>query len=364
MVNNTVRKMFFSMLAIAVLSGCATKAPERFFWPPPPNEPRFEWLSLIYSESDLPKSRVGTIVDRATQAGIRYAFQRPIDVASDGHGLIYVSDNTARKVHVLDMNKGSIEPLGVEGAIREPLGLAVDAERRVYVIDAARNVVLVYSAEQKPLFSFGGNEHFEKPAFVAVSDTADRVYVTDVKGGKVVVFGKSGDYLFSFGEPGSDDGQLFSPQGIAINQEGKVFVVDMFNFRIQVFDPDGSFLSKFGEQGIHPSQFELPKDIAIDSDGHIHVTDARKSAVLSFQEDGRFLMATGMGRSAHAMAFTMPSGICIDKNDQMFITDNLLRRVSRWQYLSQAYLAKNPIDPDLLEHQRVRVEQIQKEKGL
>ncbi len=361
--NRSFRFLVFCLFAFGVLSGCASKSDERFFWPPPPNEPKFEWLSLIHSESDLPKNQMGRFVGRAISDGSSHVFERPIDVASDGEGLVYVSDNTANMVHLLDLTKGTIGAVGDAGSVRQPLGLAIDAQRRLYIVDAGRHMVLVYSHEHKPLLSFGGMDRLEKPAFLAVSDSLDRVYVTDAKGSKVVVFDKQGKFLFEFGQSGSGEGEFFSPQGIAVNAEGKVFVVDMFNFRVQVFSAEGVFISDFGEQGIHQSQFELPKDIAIDSDGYIHVTDPRKSALLSFREDGRFLMSTGMGRSAHAMGFTMPSGIAIDKNDQVFITDNLLRRISHWQYLSEDYLTRQPLDPELLKQREQKMEEILRKKG-
>ncbi len=361
MKNTFWSKAIILILFFATLSGCASKGQERFFWPPPPNEPRLEWLRAIRSEGDLPKGSLGSLMSQAAGTSSLGAFERPIDVASDGGGRVYVSDNVSHDVFLLDMNRGEMHPVGTAGTFKSPLGLDVDDGGNLYVVDGGRNVVLVFSPEQKPLTSIGNAELFNKPAFIAVSDELQRVYVTDVKENRVVVFSKRGEYLFSFGESGKDDGQFHAPQGIAVTGEGKVFVVDMFNFRVQVFDAEGKYLGQFGQQGTQPWQFELPKDIAVDSDGNLHVTDARKPALLTFRQDGQFLLLTGMGRSTHAMSFTVPAGLGIDANDRMFIADTMLRRVTEWQYLSEKFREANPIDPDLLEEQKQRMEKILEE---
>ncbi len=346
------------LLSLLALTGCARPA-ERFFWPPPPNEPRFEWLNVYYSANDFKRSSVSSAMRALAGEDFEFALGKPFDIASDGQGNVYVSDNVKHQVLVFDMNAAQVIPLGAGGTFKEPLGMAVDRQGRLYVADAGQKAVLVFGRDRSPLHSIGNPDSFDKPAFVAVNDALQRIYVTDAKGAKVVVFDMDGRQLFRFGEPGLGDGAFYAPQGVAVAPDGKVFVADMFNFRIQVFDGNGKFLYKFGSQGLDASQFELPKDLAFDSEGHLHVTDARKAAVLSFKPDGTFLLLTGLGKTGHAMGFSLPGGIAIDGKDRMYVVDQLLRRFSEWQYLSAAHLKDHPIDPALIEEQKARMRELQ-----
>ena len=61
------------------------------------------------------------------------------------------------------------------------------------------------------------------------------MYVTEYGNNHVTVFRTSGEFVHSFGKEGSDKGDLGSPWGIAIDQDGFVFVCDYGNSRIQVF---------------------------------------------------------------------------------------------------------------------------------
>ena len=80
-----------------------------------------------------------------------------------------------------------------------PLGIALDKAGNLYVADGKEKKVLVFSSKGSPLFSFGDEEVFGKPAYVAINDRLGRIYVSDSKEHRIAVFDMQGDHLFFIG---------------------------------------------------------------------------------------------------------------------------------------------------------------------
>ena len=63
------------------------------------------------------------------------------------------------------------------------------------------------------------------------------VYGVDVGNSRVQKFTPDGDFLTAFGSFGSGTGQLHSPWGIDIHENGAVYVTDRDNYRVEWFVP-------------------------------------------------------------------------------------------------------------------------------
>ena len=61
------------------------------------------------------------------------------------------------------------------------------------------------------------------------------MYVTNYHGHSVSVFTTDGDYVTSFGQRGRGYGNLLSPCGVCVDQDGFVCVSEFSNNRIQIF---------------------------------------------------------------------------------------------------------------------------------
>jgi len=332
--------------AALLLGGCATasKSKTRVVWPPPPNTPRLEWVGTYSSLDQMPKSAMERMSQPILGGQPELVFKRPFGIASAGDGRIFVSDADKRQITVYDLEKRAVYPFSQTSAIRSPFGLAMDSAGRLFVADAASQAVLVFGPDDAPLFSFGGPEVLEHPTFLALDEARNKIYVSDARGHRVVVFDFQGKYLKSFGEWGPQDGNFYSPQGLAVDKAGNLYVADMFNARVQVFDAEGKFLRKFGERGDTQSNFEMPKGLAIDSEGNLHITDARKGAMVTYSPEGKSLLYTGGGKSSHPLDLILPAGIWIDRNDRIYVVDQIGRRFVVWQYLNATYLKDHPLD--------------------
>src|SRR5687767_2981164 len=65
---------------------------------------------------------------------------------------------------------------------------------------------------------------------------------------------------------GPREGEMRSPSGIALDQEGNVYVADTGNNRIQVFSSNGTYIREWG--GIYGEREMFPEGIALDQEGN------------------------------------------------------------------------------------------------
>jgi tripartite motif-containing protein 71 len=149
-----------------------------------------------------------------------------------------------------------------------------------------------------------------------------------------------GDAVGGFGKYGKGAGELFEPNGIAVNQQtGDIFVVDSNNARIDKFTSNGTFLYAFGWgaidgktralqrcttkcslgiEGPGEGQFQFPEGIAVDnnpsspSHGDLYVVDIGNHRIQKFTPTGHFLLTIGNGVNdvAHAQGYPTIENRC------------------------------------------------------
>ena len=102
-----------------------------------------------------------------------------------------------------------------------------------------------------------------------------------------------------FGEQGSGRGELQSPRGLAVGQDGSVYVADAGNHRIQVFSPEGEFVDSYGGRSLAEEEsgaargFNEPWDVAMGPDGSTYVADTWNHRVQKLDAEGRPVAAWG-----------------------------------------------------------------------
>lgn len=348
------------------LAGCSGKPlppAMKVYWPPPPAEPKLEWITTFSSEDNFPKTEGQVMAEKFLGRKTLNFLKKPMGVAADSQGVIYVADLDANNILVIDFSMKTMSPYLKDAIIGLPVGLAFDSQDNLYVAETYYKQVLVYNKAREMVRQIGLGV-LEKPTFLAVDEERGRLYVSDVLKHEVVVFGlANGEKLFSFGGAGSEPGKLFGPQGIAIDREGRVFVAEQFNARVQVFDGEGKHLYMFGSRGDAEFQFEGPRGLTFDRYGDLYVAEARKAALMVFSPDGSPLtMIGGGGRTTHQLGFSMPTSVFIDGGQRLYISDGMNRRIAIWQYLTPEYLAAHPLDAEAMMEIEQRVRKIQSEK--
>ena len=134
------------------------------------------------------------------------------------------------------------------------------------------------------------------------------------------------DYLYEFSSHGDGEGQLRLAAGLALSNDGsKVYVSDEYNHRISTFDSDsGDFVKAWGSLGSEPGELNGPTGIAVDAEDNLYITDQNNHRVQKLTPEGRHLLTFGSeGGSAGSGdgELNMPWGICVAPDSSVFVAD-------------------------------------------
>ena len=178
-------------------------------------------------------------------------FSSLLEVAIDSAGNVYVADTTSatptinNRIQKFTSNGDYLTQWGTQGSgdgqFDRPLGIAVDSSGNVYVADMCNHRIQKFTSSGVFVAKWGaygtGDGQFLYPQGIAV-DSLGNVYVADQYNNRIQKFNSNGDYLTQWGTQGSGDGQFDIPIGVAVDSLGNVYVTDT-NHRIQVFRPVG-----------------------------------------------------------------------------------------------------------------------------
>ena len=114
--------------------------------------------------------------------------------------------------------------------------LSVDSKGTFFLIDCVK--AMVFSAA-KDSNSFAPltkslREYLNFPTSIT-TDNRGMTYLVDENGGGIVILGKDGAYLGRQLSLGWNEGLLYYPSQMCINEKGDVFIADRGNSRIQIF---------------------------------------------------------------------------------------------------------------------------------
>lgn len=301
-------------LLLALLGGCATapKTATKFtFFPPPPDEPRVQFLTAFSSDVEL--GRGNSFSEFVTgKVAAPNSLIKPYGLALQD-GKIYVCDTMANAVQVFDLRKRRVRYFAPRGESRmeTPINITIDTDGTRYVADTGRNQVLIYGKDESFLGAIGTKGEM-RPCDVAI--TSDRLYIADLKNHVIQVYGKSDrKLLFSIPrDPKAEQGKLFSPTNLALDKQGRLLVADTGAFTVQVYDLEGKFLRTIGQQGVAPGLFARPKGIAVDRTGMTYVVDAATQVVQVFDPEGKLLMFFGQPGASTYGELVLPAGVKVD----------------------------------------------------
>lgn len=333
----------FSLILMAlVMSACVStpKVAEETFqlaWPAPPENPRFMYKRTFQASTDIVKETASERFKRmATGASASgNTIGKPYGVVARDD-VLYVGDTQNRRVSVFNVKKNTYAEIGTDGpgALAKPLGMALDKQGKLYVVDGTAKRVVIYGTDGKYIGAVGGRDFLVRPTGIAVNDEGSRIYVVDTGGvgsdqHQVIVFSPDGKVLFKIGKRGEKEGEFNLPNNATIARDGTLYVVDGGNFRVQAFTPDGKFLFKIGAVGKRSGQFARPKGISTDADGNIYVSDAAFGNVQIFNAKGQLLMWIGERNTGPGPGrYLLPSGVAVDSaNGKLYFADQFFKKV-------------------------------------
>jgi len=219
--------------------------------------------------------------------------------------------------------------------LMNPYGIAIDSHGLVYVADQRVGAVFVFNTDTRDvqLIRNGYEASFRLINGVAVDDD-DRVFVSDGQLHRVLVFntkyaGEKATYeVANVIEEGLKD-----PVGLAIDTENRLlYVVDTQQDQVLVYDADSlKLLRRIGTGGKNhylttPGDFALPSGVAVDKEGNVYVTDTFNNRVEIFDAEGQFVSFFGKHGDGPGY-FARPKGIAVDGDGHIWVVYEYQDRV-------------------------------------
>jgi DNA-binding beta-propeller fold protein YncE len=185
-----------------------------------------------------------------------------VGVACDAQDRVYVFNRGEQPVVVFDSGGNRIGAWGAGQFVR-PHGIWVTPNQTLLLTDDMGHSVREFSLDGKCLREIGpvgipsqsgavefdfrkitqGAEPYNLPTNAVTSSTGD-VFVTDGYGNsRVHHFSVCGDHVKSWGEPGDEGAQFNVPHGLGIDADDRLYVADRENSRVQIFETDGSLVA-------------------------------------------------------------------------------------------------------------------------
>ena len=176
-----------------------------------------------------------TVGSRGSRNG---QLDEPADFVVASDGSLYVADSGNGRIQGFSADGVFIRRIdrGLGDKLSRPVALALDARDQLYVLDAGRNTVTVYSPAGEPLREFGNDaarEHEKLRDPVALMATQEELFV--LERARVRVYSPEGRLLRSFGAPGKERGELAEAQSIAARDASSFFIAERGADRVQQF---------------------------------------------------------------------------------------------------------------------------------
>lgn len=258
-------------------------------------------------------------------------------------------------------------PVKVINGLHNPCGIAVNQAGEIFVVEKSESCVSVFNQNGEKLRSFGsfGNTDglFEYPSGVAIDHEGNalvsdsRIQKFTPEGKFIVAVDKETLHIDSFYPENvsvHSNKRILVPQSVpesipyfitvlnpdltfranygtkdygspdgsndaACDSAGNIYSA-MSGGEIQVLTEDGQFLKKFGSKGTGQGQLDFPSGIAIDSNDVVYVSEYRNHRVSLFTTEGVFLKSFGSEGTGEGQ-LSNPVGIAVDEDGYIYVSD-------------------------------------------
>jgi len=149
-------------------------------------------------------------------------------------------------IYLLDIFSGRVLMLSPDGKYQKQIpfpkeygffsDLAIDSRGNILVIDCVKAVLFSAKKDSDTFTPLTKNlrEYLDFPTSLT-TDNRGMIYIVDENGSGIVLLGQDGSYLGRQLSMGWNEGLLYYPSQICINEKGDAFVADRSNSRIQIF---------------------------------------------------------------------------------------------------------------------------------
>jgi sugar lactone lactonase YvrE len=256
----------------------------------------------------------------------------------------------------------------VQALLNFPTAIAVDADGHLYIADtmnhrirrveAGTGRISTIAGVGQPRFSGDGGPSVKaglnEPAALVVLGT--RLYIADQSNNRVRMIELTTETMTTVAGTGTaaynGDGipaveaSLAGPSGLAVGGDGTLYIADTFNGRIRAVDPlTGAISTVVGDGGEYRYQGPMeessgslsrPSGIAVDGDGNLVITDSDNHLVRRWERaTGRVERVAGIGEAksggdgepALETGLSYPFGVVVDRRGFFLVADTFNHRI-------------------------------------
>lgn len=296
--------------------------------------------------------------------------QFPVAVAVDTSGAVLILDTLNQRVRRVGTTGTITTVAGTGGtgysgdggtataaAVRNPQGLAVDAQGGFAIADTTNERVrrvdtagMISTIAGNGTFGVGGDGGEATAATLAnpfdvALDAQGRIYIADTFNHRIrrveldgTITTVAGTGLSGFSGDGgpATAAELFEPDGVALDPQGRVYIADTVNNRIRMVDATGVITTVAGTGAA--SVLDHPHGVAIDPQGRIVIADTYNHRIRRVDGQGAISTIAGTGSfgfsgdggPATSATMSTPYYAAVDPQGRVVIADlsnNRIRRI-------------------------------------
>ena len=151
------------------------------------------------------------------------------------------------QIYVLDIFSGRVAVLAPDGKSQRHIDfpkdqgfisdLAVDSKGTIFLLDTIKNMIFsaTKGAKEFSPLTKSLKEYVNFPTSIT-TDGRGMLYIVDENGSGVAIFGADGSFLGRQLSMGWNEGLLYYPSQMCINEKGEAFIADRGNSRVQIFN--------------------------------------------------------------------------------------------------------------------------------
>ncbi|XP_065917486.1 tripartite motif-containing protein 3-like [Dysidea avara] len=199
----------------------------------------------------------------------------PNGVAVSKDDIIAISDCSSHQVKKYSLQGKLLSIIGTNignnnGQFSVPRGLVFSSNKMLYVVDGCNHRVQVFQQDDKFAFTFGSEGsnpgQFQDPVRIAI-DTDNRVLVSDLHGNHISLFSHTGSFISRI--------TCDRPLAITVSPDGHIIAgCHGGNNKIRVWSPTHELIEQFGKKGSQQGEFYRINGIAINySTGSVYVVE-------------------------------------------------------------------------------------------